>query len=564
MSSKQTAVGAGTIVILALVLAASADAATNLAQKAGPVGCVTETGYSSQCLDGRGLVNPRALALSPDGKNVYVASDTWDSVSALAREPADGSVAPIDSESGCLASTEFLYPDCADARALDGARDVAVSPDGKNVYVAAPDDGAVVILDRDPIDGHLTQSSGEDACVTATGSDGCQEGRVLDVPTTVIVSPDGKNVYVGSEGLLGGIAVFERDPDTGDLSQDPGTAGCVREAGNGCADGLSQMLGLESLEISPEGTTVYALSPARDAVTLYSRDDTSGALTPMPPPSGCLVNQAADGCVVATGLGEPRDLTFSPAGENAYLASERRDAILVFDHDQATGTLSQKSGVAGCVSDTGLSDPMQAGTAGDCAEGVAMDGISSVAVLPDGTAAYATAIESAAVLVFERAPDGTLTQRPGTAGCTTETGFEDSDLPWTAGTCADGRALLQANGVVASSDSKYAYASGHLGGVASFDVVEPPASGPPAGAPPPPPATISPECARALREARTLARRLKNLARENERRARKATFVTSEAARDRLNEAADRGRRRAKRMRLELRKANANVRRLCA
>jgi hypothetical protein len=278
-----------------------------------------------------------------------------------------------------------------------------------------------------------------------------------------------------------------------------------------------------------------------------------------------LVSAAADGCAVAIGLGEPRALAFSSAGEgeNAYLASERRDAILIFDRNPATGALTQKPGTAGCVSNTGQSDPMQAGTLGQCVNGVAMDGIDSNAVLPDGSALYATANESDGVVVFERAADGTITQRPGTAGCITETGFEDADLSFTEGVCQDGRALLAADGVIASEDGKHVYTTARFGGVDTFDVVAPPAPEPPAAKPPPSPPKASAACLSARARAHKIANRLKNLSRENERRARKATFVTSEAAKDRLNEAADRGRRQAKDMRLALRRANRMVKALC-
>ncbi len=325
------------------------------------------------------------------------------------------------------------------------------------------------------------------------------------------------------------------------------------------------MVGLESLEISPDGKTLYALSPARNAVTLYSRDAETGALTPLTAPTGCIVSAPADGCAVAVGLGEPRALAFSSAGEgeNAYLASERRDAILIFARDGATGALTQKPGTAGCVSNTGRSDPMQAGTEGACANGFAMDAIDSLAVLPDGSALYATTGETNGIVVFERAPDGTIAQRPGTAGCITETGFEDIDLPWTEGTCEDGRGLLKADGIVAGAGSDRVYTSAREGGIDAFDVVPPPGPAPPAAAPPAPPPPVSQACLGARARANKLSDRLKALSRENERKARKATFVTSEAAKDTLNEAADRGRRRAKGMRADLRRANKTVKQLC-
>jgi DNA-binding beta-propeller fold protein YncE len=562
MSSKSIAVIAVAGAGLALVFAAAAGAATNLAQKPGPGGCVTQNGIAGECADGSGLVGPSALAISPDAENVYAADQAWGGVATLSRNAGDGSLAPLPGPTGCLSTVDV---DCSHPRLMEGARDLVISPDGKNVYVAAPGSNAVAVLSRDQGDGHLTQPSGTGGCVSGSGASGCGEGRAVDEPTTLVVSPDGKEVYVGSEGLNGGIAIFQRDQETGDLSQEPGGAGCVNESGTaGCTDGLAEMGGLETLSISPDGRTLYAMSPARDAVTLYSRDPETGALTPLPAPAGCLVNSPADGCSVVIGLGEPRGLAFSSVGEeSAYLASERRDAILVFDRNPATGALTQKPGTAGCVSNTGRSDPMQAGTEGACVNGVAMDAINSIAVLPDGSALYATTRESDGVVVFGRAADGTIAQRPGTDGCITETGFEVVDLPWTEGTCQDGRGLLAADGIVASADGAHIYTSARYGGIDAFDVVAPPGpeQRPTAGTAAGP--TISQACKEARARAAKIADRLKALAKENKRKARKATFVTSEAARDKLNEAADRGRRQAKSIRLSLRQANLTVRQLC-
>jgi DNA-binding beta-propeller fold protein YncE len=188
-------------------------------------------------------------------------------------------------------------------------------------------------------------------------------------------------------------------------------------------------------------------------------------------------------------LGEPGDVALTSDGHGAYVASERRDAILVFDRDPISGTLTQKPGTAGCISDTGLSNPMQAGTAGVCQDGRALDGVDSVAVLPDGTAAYATTAGSDGVVVLERDAGGELKQRPEAAGCWTETGFEVAELPWTQGYCEDGRALRGARGVVTSSDSRHVYTTAREGGVASFDVVEPATPGPDEKTPIGPPST---------------------------------------------------------------------------
>ena len=61
----------------------------------------------------------------------------------------------------------------------------------------------------------------------------------------VAVSPDGANVYVASiasfSGVSDGVLVFDRNPSTGALTQKAGTSGCVTEDGTAgaCADGTA-------------------------------------------------------------------------------------------------------------------------------------------------------------------------------------------------------------------------------------------------------------------------------------------------------------------------------------
>ena len=68
-------------------------------------------------------------------------------------------------------------------------------------------------------------------------------GWVLDGPERIAVSADGRNVYVASN-LSGAVAVFDRDTATGALTQKAGLAACISEMGSGgdCVDGFSLLL----------------------------------------------------------------------------------------------------------------------------------------------------------------------------------------------------------------------------------------------------------------------------------------------------------------------------------
>src|SRR5687768_6242769 len=120
------------------------------------------------------------------------------------------------------------------------------------------------------------------------------------------------------------------------------------------------------------------------------------------------------------------------------------------DAAATTGALTQKPGVAGCWSAVGM-----------CSPGTGLGGARSVTVSPDGRSAYVAAQGGSAVSVFDRAVDGTLTQKLGTAGCISETA---------AGPCVDGTALDSARSVTVSPDGGSVYvASGSIGAVAVFD-----------------------------------------------------------------------------------------------
>ena len=96
----------------------------------------------------------------------------------------------------------------------------------------------------------------------------------------------------------------------------------------------------------------------------------------------------------------------------------------------AVPPIVQLPGTAGCVTEDG--------SAGACANGVALDTVARVVVSPDGRNAYATALSSNSIVVFDRNPaTGALTQKAGIDGCISETG--------TGGLCAHGVALVGAS-----------------------------------------------------------------------------------------------------------------------
>ncbi len=74
------------VLMLTLVMAGRAAAQSGaLTQLAGTDGCVSETGTGGVCADGKALDGAISVAVSRDGKHVYVASSISDAVAVFSR-----------------------------------------------------------------------------------------------------------------------------------------------------------------------------------------------------------------------------------------------------------------------------------------------------------------------------------------------------------------------------------------------------------------------------------------------------------------------------------------------
>ena len=153
-----------------------------LTQKAASAGCVSEDGTAGTCADGSGLAGAFSVTVSPDGTTAYVAASGSDAIAVFDRDAVSGALTQKPGTAGCVSK-----PGAGDVcDALDAPVSVAISPDGRNAYVAAVDSGAVVTFDRDP-SGRLIAAAFLD-------------GPALDGARAVTVSPDGRNVYVAAQG----------------------------------------------------------------------------------------------------------------------------------------------------------------------------------------------------------------------------------------------------------------------------------------------------------------------------------------------------------------------------
>ncbi len=348
-----------------------------------------------------GIANPCAVTLSPDGAHVYVAGRGDDAIGVFHRDGTTGELNFLEQQKNGVAGVE----------GLDGVLSVTVSPDGKNVYAAGPFDHSVAVFGRNVTTGTLSFLERK---IDGIGVDG------LSGATWVIVSPDGAHVYAAGE-LDHAIAAFTRNPTTGALAfvgeyrdgvagidglerirgiatspdgahvyaagfaddaiavfgRNPstGTLTFVEQQKNGVG-GVTGLDGAIAVTVSPDGMHVYAAGRFDQAVSVFARNPTTGALS--------FVERHQDGVAGVDGIGGTIFVTVSPNGDHLYVASELDHAVAVFARDSMTGSLtfieSQTDGVAG------------------------VDGLRtafSVAVSPDNAFVYATGVADNAVAIFQ-------------------------------------------------------------------------------------------------------------------------------------------------------------------
>ena len=143
---------------------------------------------------------------------------------------------------------------------------------------------------------------------------------------------------------------------------------------------------VNDIKISPDGKNAYAIAASSNAIAIFDRNATTGALTLKTGAAGCVANAAISGqsCTVITGLLDaPKALAISPDGKTVYAVASSSSTLVSFDRDTTTGALTQKSGADGCLSNANLSPCT---TWGD-----ALYHVGAVTVSPDGKTVYAVA-----------------------------------------------------------------------------------------------------------------------------------------------------------------------------
>jgi DNA-binding beta-propeller fold protein YncE len=358
-----------------------------LRQAKGVAGCVAVKGAGG-CAKAIGLDGPNSVALTPDGKNLYATSRASNSVTIFSRSASNGRLTQLPPGNGCVSGLPL--PGCASGRALVGPDVVVVSPDGKNVYVGSFFGNAVAAFQRAG-NGGLSQLSEASGCIAEGASGGCAPGIALGAPEGMAISGGGNWVYVAS-ALSNAVAVLARNPSTGALSQATDGSGCIADSPiAGCVTGL-QLSGANAVATGPRGD-VYATSLFSNSVTSFSPSSSGTGLTQLPGTAGCLIYLRSAGCSFGRALVAPEGLAVSPDGANVYAAAFKTGAIAVLDRRRKSGSVAQKPGRVGCLAPRSVPG---------CTRARALRGVSSITLSPDGRDLYSTSFGSNAVNVFRR------------------------------------------------------------------------------------------------------------------------------------------------------------------
>ena len=402
-----------------------------------PLGCFSDVPENRTCTPARELRLAEAVVVSPDGQNVYVGGDGGTGgIAVFDRDPATGLLAQPLGTSGCVMENNST-DGCVPAKEVGESVGLAMSPDGKSLY-STDERGGIAVLRR-AADGSLSQSTAPGTgCISEDGTDEgqtsnpmpCADGKAMNGPFGVAVSPNGRQVYAADEST-GGVAVLERDTTTGELSQSTGMNGCISEGGrdgntqNACTPGIG-LEGAGTILVTPDGGQVVVASFFSNGLGLLDRDPNTGDLTQKPGTAGCITEDGRDGVetppnvcsigrnlVEASGLATNQDGTKLYVGSSVFsglasLASTRgivvqpavhaSGGVALFDRDPASGSLQQPAGAAGCVNEVG--GPFNPSVKDACAGGIALQGLVGLVTSPDDGNLYAVSADSQAVAEF--------------------------------------------------------------------------------------------------------------------------------------------------------------------
>lgn len=240
--------------------------------------CIAVNGLDGLCTVGTATDGLSALALSPDGKQLYGAAPAGRAIDVFTPD-ATGAL----SQTGCV-MVDAPPGLCSSGGSLEHPFALAVSPDGTNVYAASGPTMKLVgdqldVLTRNATTGALSGSGcvvyeepprpkeeedeeeAEDASASTAAAGGCTGAPAIRNLSVLAVSGDSSSVYAIGDGSA---AIFSRNPTSGQLTE----ASCADSDDSRCTS-LPALEGVSGAAVSPDGRQVYVAASESGAVMVF-------------------------------------------------------------------------------------------------------------------------------------------------------------------------------------------------------------------------------------------------------------------------------------------------------
>lgn len=240
------------------------------------------------------LAGARELAISPDGKHAYLARPEEAAISVFSRNAASGQLSFVQ-----VVPIEDSTPTA-----------IEISPDGQFVYAQGFQSNRINLFVRDQATGKLSERS----ILTTNASN----------TSHILASPDNDFVYVtGNSFDRAFVAAIPRNGDTHStpivIAPDPEFSG--------------ERPRFTALSLSQDQRFLYVARPSLDAIMVYARNLDTGGLDFHP------VQILRNGQAGINGLGGISDLAVSEDDQYVIATGADDDALVIFSRDAATGEL---------------------------------------------------------------------------------------------------------------------------------------------------------------------------------------------------------------------------------
>jgi hypothetical protein len=323
-----------------------------LRQLSGKAGCVTAIAYA-HCAIAREVDEVSNLHITPDQKFLY-ASDYEDppnsGIAVFRRDAKTGDLRQLKGANGCITddgTTAQSTPKvvCRAMPNLDQPWDVA-TPDNRFAYIPSWaltfSSGPKLVqgFERNA-KGGLVPLKGQGGCVSDDGTSPagpCINGRGLSNPLRAVPSKNGRFLYITSYDPSS-IAVLNRNPKTGLLSERAGNAACISAdgtTGDGetCRNGRALAGGSAGI-LSPDGRTLYFAQYYSSALVIFRVSPKTGAFKQLRGKFGCVTpdgssEQGAGTCGKGRAIEGAYQVALGSGGRDVYVAAYGANGAALF------------------------------------------------------------------------------------------------------------------------------------------------------------------------------------------------------------------------------------------